>query len=139
MNNKYKKKYNGKEGYARENRENRENRESRDNRDNRENRKQNIKKFDGKEKSYKTEKTFNKNPNGFLVVSLFIKAKTPFNVAVNSIEGAVSIDSKKKVVISLEDQNDKQLISGLKKKFEGSFGVLFFNPKSKITHKMNLF
>jgi hypothetical protein len=132
MNNKYKKKYNGKDGYAREGRDNRENRENRENKDNRDNRKQNIKKFEGREKSYKMEKTFNKNPNGFLVVSLFIKAKTPFNVAVNSIEGAIAIDSKKKVVISFEDQNDKQLISGLKKKFEGSFGVLFFNPKSKM-------
>jgi hypothetical protein len=115
--NKHKKKYN-REGYNRENREGREMRRP------------NTKKFENKDK---TLKSFTKNPSGFLVVSLFIKAKTPHNAVVSAIEGAIAIDAKKKIVISFENQDEKQLVSNIKKKFEGSFGVLFFNPKSKMT------
>jgi hypothetical protein len=85
-----------------------------------------------KEKPVKSSNSFNKNPNGFLVISLFIKDKTSFNNAVNSIESAIAIDGKKKVVISFENSGEKQLISSLRKKFESTFGVLFFNPKSQL-------
>jgi cellulose synthase/poly-beta-1,6-N-acetylglucosamine synthase-like glycosyltransferase len=116
-----KKRYNNKEGNTRENYNNRE-RPVRKN-------------FERTERTFKPEqeKSSGKNPNGFLVVSLFIKANTPQNLIVNSIESLVLIDHKKKIVISFEDQAEKQVISSIKKKFEGTFGVLFFTPKAKMT------
>jgi hypothetical protein len=81
---------------------------------------------------------FQKNPMGFLVVSLFVKAKTNFNTIADSIESAMKIDSKKKIVISFEDKNDKSTISSIKKKFEGAFGVFFYTPKGNLKSNSSL-
>ena len=83
---------------------------------------------------FKSKKpTFIKNTNGFLIVSLFITKETPFNDIVNSINSALAIDHKKKVIISFEDQQNIKIISSIQSKFANVFGAFFFNYKGKLS------
>lgn len=73
--------------------------------------------------------SFIKNPSGFLIVSLFVPAKSSFLAVSNTIDSVLKVDHKKKIVISFEDPTDKSLIASMKKKFEGAFGIFFLNQK----------
>jgi hypothetical protein len=116
------------DGYNREGRNN-YNREGRDG----EKRQYGEKKYIPRERKEvpKGGKSFEKNPNGFLVISLFVKSETPSKDTISSIESALAIDHKKKVVITFESQKNKQEIADIKKKFANAF-VLFFTPKAKM-------
>jgi hypothetical protein len=144
-----------KKNYNNKNRENRDGGERRENRDGNRNHGRSGERREGRDGGERrrydnnnpkfqkndasaSKSEFQKNPMGFLVISLFVKAKTDFNIVADSIESAMKIDSKKKIVISFEDKNNKSLISSIKKKFEGAFGVFFYTPKGKMKSNSTL-
>ena len=99
----------------------------------------NKKHFESRKPLNEGEKKLNfaKNIGGFLVVSLFIKNGTELNVVSNSIESALAIEHKKKVVVIFENPKSS-LVSSIRKKFESAFGIFFYTPKAKLTESSSI-
>lgn len=112
----------------------------------RENRAEGKKNFHPNKKKYHNEKPqsdlkklgFNKNPMGFLVISMFVSGDVSLTNISDAISSILESENKKKLVISFDKNIDKQIISNIKRKFENAFGVFFFNPKAKLTNNKTI-